>query len=146
MKLFDVDKDALQYWRSLPPMRIDLASAQRLPEYSTTSPTGVTLGKRWRRENGAFDEGFKRRGGKPRWVICEYQEAPDEYKMTNFLLTPLGNVKSIQACDLTENLASRRLYTKIPMCKMVTYRPVVRVKMGRFEGQLWELQFAQVFS
>lgn len=105
-----VDEHSLAYWRSLPPLQITMRKAAELPEYSATNPTGVTPGKRWRRENGAFDHAFKRQGGRPRWVICEYQEAPDEI--------------------------DRRSGKVVRMCKTVTFRPVVRVKMNRFDGPL----------
>jgi hypothetical protein len=43
-----------------------------LMEYSTTIPSGVVVGKMWRRHNGAFDQGFIARGGKPIWLLCWY--------------------------------------------------------------------------
>lgn len=124
------DAEALRWWRSLPSLRITMQEFKRLPEYSATSPTGVTPGKRWRRHNGAYDQAFLRAGGKSRWVICEYQEAPDDYIiMTNYLYTNRGEAKRIDQCTDEENAASRRMYTRNQMCKTVTYRPVIRVKI-----------------
>lgn len=58
-----------------PRLQITMAEALRLPEYSASAPTGVTIGKRWRRYDGSFDRDFIRRGGKPQWFICEYAES-----------------------------------------------------------------------
>jgi hypothetical protein len=97
-----VDERALEYWRSLPPLLITMREALKLPEYSASNPTGVRPGKRWRRENGAFDHAFKREGGKPRWVICAYEDAPPE--------------------------RDSRTGKMVEMCAIVTYRPVIRMK------------------
>ncbi|MBN9033050.1 MAG: hypothetical protein BGO05_05190 [Rhizobiales bacterium 63-7] len=56
----------------LPVVRMTPCEFEALPEYSASYPTGTTPGKRWRREDGAFDPGFIRKGGRPRWVIGEY--------------------------------------------------------------------------
>lgn len=112
-----VDSVALEYWRSLPPLQITMQAALKLGEYSATNPSGVVPGKRWRRENGAFDHTFKARGGTPRWVICEYQEAPPG---------------PIRAPDPTGK--QHWVWKTVEMCKTVTYRPVIRVKMGRLEA------------
>lgn len=104
-----VDDKALAYWRSLPPLRITFHEAEELYEYSATNPTGVVVGKRWRRYNGSFDEKFIRAGGKPRWVICQYEEAPSEQLMRYAAKT---NSRTLQW---------------VKLCK-ITYRPVIRVK------------------
>lgn len=79
-----VDDYALARWRALPPLRITMAKAVELPEYSATNPTGVRPGKMWRRCNGAHDQQFKRAGGVPRWMICTYEEIPgDDTRVKN---------------------------------------------------------------
>ena len=125
------DDIALGWWRALPPMRVDMDVATRLPEYSMTNPTGVTVGKTWRRHNGVFDHEFKRQGGVPRWVICRYEEAPDSYQMTNYLMSSTGKPVLIDG-----DAKGPRMYTRTRMCKTVTYRPVARVKMGR-RSEVW---------
>jgi hypothetical protein len=52
---------------------------EQLPEYSASKPTGVYEGKMWRRHDGAFDQEFRARGGKPIWLLCWYgiDENPD---------------------------------------------------------------------
>lgn len=105
---------SLAYWRALPPMPITMADAMKLPEYSATNPTGVTVGKTWRRHNGAWDEAFVQRGGIPRWVIVRYEDAPNGRRRVH---DPTGKQQWVwEDCE---------------MCKIVTYRPVVRVKMGK---------------
>jgi len=52
---------------------IDLTEAEleALPEYSTTVPTGTTIGKRWKRNlNWRSDL-------PPRWVVGEYVADPE---------------------------------------------------------------------
>ena len=66
-----------------PKLPITFWEFQKLPEYSATYPTGVTLGKRWRRHDGVFDEQFIRSGGKPVWLIQEYIESPRDPKMAS---------------------------------------------------------------
>lgn len=63
---------------NLPRVRILASEFLALGEYSCTIPTGVIPGKRWRRLHGSFDERFIRAGGKPRWVIGEYQAIPGD--------------------------------------------------------------------
>ena len=75
-----VDEKSRAYWLSLPTMRITMAEATKLLEYSASNPSGAYPGKRWRRHNGAFDHRFKALGGIPRWVICTYEEIPDDPK------------------------------------------------------------------
>lgn len=43
-----------------------------LLEYSASLPTGTTIGKRWKRLDGAHDHAFIKSGGKPRWMVGEY--------------------------------------------------------------------------
>lgn len=50
------------------------AEFERLPEYSCTIPTGVTIGKRWRRREPYMLDA-------PvigRWYLCEYVETKDK--------------------------------------------------------------------
>lgn len=58
----------------LPILKLTLREFEELPEYSATYPTGVIIGKRWKRLDGLYDAEFKRAGGRPRWVIGEYVE------------------------------------------------------------------------
>lgn len=44
-----------------------------LPEYSATFPTGQTIGKMWRRHDGAHD----RRCKNPQWFVLQYVDHPD---------------------------------------------------------------------
>jgi hypothetical protein len=53
---------------------------RRLLEYSASNPSGVYVGKMWKRHNGAFDFHFRARGGKPEWLLCWYgfsEKGPD---------------------------------------------------------------------
>lgn len=70
----------LDWVDGLPVERITALAFMKLPEYSASTPTGVIIGKRWRRLDGAHDADFTRLGGKPRWIICEYVPAPDDPK------------------------------------------------------------------
>lgn len=63
------------YWH-LPRLRITPQEFMQLPEYSCSYPTGTIPGKRWRREDGAFDQHYVHQGGKPVWMIGEYD--PDD--------------------------------------------------------------------
>lgn len=99
--------------RKLPAMYFDsLAQIMALPEYSCTVPTGVRIGKKWRRHDGSFDRDFMARGGKPVWLIGSYEEAPSEWRTTHQI-------------DPETNQYKRKL---TEMCKTCWYRPVVRVK------------------
>jgi hypothetical protein len=62
----------------LPEMRLSAAEFNQLPDYSASLPTGAYPGKTWRRLDGAFDQAFKARGGKPRWLIGRYDEIPGD--------------------------------------------------------------------
>lgn len=44
----------------------------QLKEYSASQPSGVYEGKMWRRHNGIYDAEFRRRGGKPEWMLVWY--------------------------------------------------------------------------
>lgn len=59
-----------------PALLISKAEFDALPEYSATLPTGTTPGKRWKRHDGIFDQEFLAAGGKPFWLIGEYN--PDD--------------------------------------------------------------------
>jgi hypothetical protein len=104
-----VDAAALVWWRQLPPMQVTWQEMRQLPEYSVTYPTGVVIGKRWRHHNGAFDQRFQRAGGVPRWVICQYEVAPDSFRNVR---NPTGKGYIRQ---------------RVQMCTIVSYRPVIRV-------------------
>lgn len=67
---------------SLPVLRLSALAFHELYEYSCSVPTGTTIGKRWKRLDGAHDQGFIRRGGIPQWVIGEYAENVDPTKVT----------------------------------------------------------------
>jgi len=56
-----------------------------LPEYSTTMPTGTTIGKFWKRNTNWMTHG----GGysapdsvNPKWVVCAYDENPNPKLVT----------------------------------------------------------------
>jgi hypothetical protein len=61
----------------LPELRMSYVEFKALPEYSATHPTGTTIGKRWRRHDGAHDPIFRQRGGIPIWYVLEYVAHPD---------------------------------------------------------------------
>jgi hypothetical protein len=103
------DAIALAWWRELPPMQITLQEMQALPEYSVSNPTGVIVGKRWRRLNGAFDSTFRKSGGVPRWIICQYESAEDEFR----------NVPT------KDHRGWER--ERMQMANIARYRPVIRV-------------------
>ena len=84
-----------------PRMAITYQAMKALPEYSCTVPTGVSVGKMWRRHDGSFDPRCRKED--QMWLIGRYEAAPPE----------------IIRGKVTE------------MCKTVFYRPVIRVKMGR---------------
>lgn len=56
----------------LPVLRLTPPEFRALLEYSGSLPTGTTPGKRWKRLDGVHDIAFIRRGGKPRWMIGEF--------------------------------------------------------------------------
>lgn len=59
----------------LPVMHIEPRALKELPEYSTTTPTGVVIGKRWKRNAMV---GVQMRFGRtvPLWEVCEYMQDP----------------------------------------------------------------------
>lgn len=59
------------------PLRTSKHDFEDLPEYNATFPTGTTPGKKWRRLDGSHDSAFILRGGKPRWMIGEYDPLDD---------------------------------------------------------------------
>lgn len=61
----------------LPVLRLPLHEFNALLEYSASLPTGTTPGKRWKRLDGSHDRAFIRAGGKPRWMIGEYDPNDD---------------------------------------------------------------------
>lgn len=48
---------------------------EKLAEYSATYPSGVYIGKMWKRNDGLFDQNYRERGGKPEWMLCWYGES-----------------------------------------------------------------------
>jgi hypothetical protein len=64
--------DHRAYIRSLPVMRFVPHEFEKLNTYSCSLPTGTTPGKMWRRLDGDHDLAFKRRGGKPIWMVGQY--------------------------------------------------------------------------
>lgn len=71
----------------LPILKLTPAEFLALPEYSASVPTGTTIGKRWRRLNGAHDMAYKRAGGKCEWMIGAYEEHPDPAQREKFCVT-----------------------------------------------------------
>lgn len=65
---------------STPEIVISRDELERLPEYSTSIPTGTTIGKRWRRNcNGVGIDGignWVEPEGPPEWMIGEYVPDP----------------------------------------------------------------------
>jgi hypothetical protein len=64
-----------------PRLRILASEFLRLGDYSATFPTGTTIGKRWRRLDGSFDQEFIKAGGQPRWLIGEYYDIGNSEKV-----------------------------------------------------------------
>lgn len=84
------------WYRSLPSMRVTLRELEALPEYSASNPTGAIEGKRWRRHNGAHDFTFRKAGGVPFWVICQYEirsDTPPNH-VTTVTYRPVVTVKA----------------------------------------------------
>ena len=60
---------------TLPRLRLTPQQFDDLSDYSASYPTGTTPGKMWRRLDGAFDHAFIRAGGKPYWMVMQYDPA-----------------------------------------------------------------------
>lgn len=61
-------------------LRLTPREFETLPEYSASMPTGVFIGKRWKRLDGSHDRAFLAAGGKPRWLVGEYQVCAEPTK------------------------------------------------------------------
>lgn len=72
-----MNQRAIDNIRKLPPLRLTPSEFDALLEYSASLPTGTTPGKRWKRLDGAHDLTWKARGGKPAWMIGEYDPTDD---------------------------------------------------------------------
>lgn len=80
--------------------RLSCEEFKKLPEYSTTLPTGTTPGKLWKREQSEMrgTEDYKRLG----WYIGEYEDIPGDpnhiainwYKITHIIIPPTAYVRS----------------------------------------------------
>lgn len=53
---------------------MDLKTFKDIPNYSGTTPTGVYVGKTWRRHDGVYDH--RMNAPKPQWLLCWYDEHP----------------------------------------------------------------------
>lgn len=73
----DEQKKLDTFVAGLPPLVLPLHEFQRMNEYSTSLPTETTPGKRWRKHCAAYWPAFIRLGGKPRWIIGEYDPQGD---------------------------------------------------------------------
>lgn len=78
----------------LPPMYVTLRELEDLPEYSASLPTGTTPGKRWKRHAGSGDLVFLAGGGRPRWMIGQYDPAakPSDPSINIFWFRPVIRV------------------------------------------------------
>ncbi len=84
--MWQVRIDKLNTWiKELPTLHIPESEWKFIKEYSTTLPTGISAGKRWKRKHGAFDQEFKAMGWKPKWVIGQFDPAWDGGKHVNIL-------------------------------------------------------------
>lgn len=83
------------YIDKFPPLRMTPAEFLALPEYSATNPTGATPGKMWRRLDGCHDFSFIQAGGKPYWMICQYDPEcpPDATTIKILRFKPVISVK-----------------------------------------------------
>lgn len=125
----ETERKNLEWYRSLPVMYFDsVDKIKELYEYSATNPTGVTIGKMWRRLNGDFDQEFNRKGGIPKWVVCRYEEAPP-----SLLRRREGYLSTVPPDEWPSSPPPG--YVWVEMAQTVTYRPVVKRKMGRHEGE-----------
>lgn len=55
----------------LPELPITEKQLHDLPEYSSSVPTGITIGKRWKRNPWYFDKASSDLRPE-QWVVCEY--------------------------------------------------------------------------
>lgn len=62
----------------LPRLKMTREEFMALPEYSCSYPTGVTAGKRWRREDGAYSPEARALGIPTIWIIGEYKAIPGD--------------------------------------------------------------------
>lgn len=56
---------------------MERATFDGLAEYSSSIPSGVYVGKMWKRHQGIFNETFLAKGGKPVWQLFWFGEHPD---------------------------------------------------------------------
>lgn len=90
LKKYQAGKDSL---KRLPMTQREL---DELGEYSASLPTGQTPGKRWKCEVGSYDRQFIAAGGKPYWMIGEFDPNDDGKGKTiklNWYL-PVARVKA----------------------------------------------------
>lgn len=60
-------RDGFAAMNFMPPIAwVPESKFNQLPEYSTTIPTGKTIGKQWKAQNS-----------KGMWFLCEYKSDPD---------------------------------------------------------------------
>lgn len=56
-----------------------------LPEYSTSTPTGVYIGKIWKMNiNCENRNGYRVPINPPKWLICTFEEEPDQVKYPGY--------------------------------------------------------------
>lgn len=83
--------------RKLPPLRLTPQEFNKLLEYSASLPTGMTIGKRWKRLDGAHDHDFVKRGGTPAWMIGEYAAHEDPKKVRILWYRPVITIRAAVA-------------------------------------------------
>lgn len=113
--------------RRLPPLRLRLADFEKLPEYSASLPTGTTIGKRWRRLDGAHDPDFLRAGGKPAWMIGQYTRDKIISAYRDERLP--GGVGDIDPANPKGPLIHARCRIRA-VTEITWFRPVIRVPAG----------------
>ena len=81
---------------ALPPMVVTLQEFEELSEYSASYPTGTTPGKIWRTEINCYHHQFIRAGGKPRWIIRQYDpnHRPEDPRIKILQFRPVFRVKA----------------------------------------------------
>ena len=60
---------------AFPRLRLTPRQFAELLEYSASYPTGTTPGKMWKRLDGSHDRAFIQAGGKPYWMVMQYDPA-----------------------------------------------------------------------